>query len=348
MKNRFLFIAIFIIPAFSASAQLPDYLKKPGPKNIDEYSFVFIHIIRENEPGNNMRYGLYINGPFAANISDSSKYTIRYPVMPLTLHFSYAQEKDIQILSTQANGHYYFKAAVVKNEAPKQNAVTSLIQLSSEEGQKEFEEAALRPVSLDHPEQLDVDLILTKKDVKAYSKGRYGSDSVYHLNLAYLFPVWFQNLLKQSTTNYFVYSNLPLSKTYSEFLQLSFVDDRKLDSEEELKEVVEKKFKSGKIFLNKKDELITFEPVSAPVAGHWTAAYYYAMKDFTTPVKGTEPYLELRSIHAIFYTYSEIYKKIIIWDVEYSVRGKQNELWTKEEMLLRLNYFLKGLIQRIE
>ena len=60
-----------------------------------------------------------------------------------------------------------------------------------------------------------------------------------------------------------------------------------------------------------------------------------------------EKQAELRDIHVLFYTYSEIYKKVAIWDIEYSVRGKQNELWTKEEILLRINYFLKGLIQRI-
>jgi hypothetical protein len=340
-------MSLFIITVISTLGQLPDYLKKPGPKNIGEYSFVFIHVIRDNQPDNNTWYGLHINGAFVAKISDSSKYTICYPVMPLTIHFSYSQETDIQILSPKPNGHYYFKVSVIKKEAPKQDAITSLIKLSSEEGQKEFETAALRSVSLDHPEQGDVDLILTKKDVRSYSKENYGSDTVYHLNLKYLFPIWFQNLLKQSNVNYFVYTNLPLSKTYSEFLKLTFAADKKLNSEEELKEFVEKNYKSGKVFIGKKDELITFEPVSAPVEGHWTAAYYYAMKDYTTPVKGSEPFLEVRDIHVLFYTYSVTYNKVVIWDIEYSVRGKQNELWTKEEMLLRVNYFLKGLVQRI-
>jgi hypothetical protein len=345
MKPLFILIVAFFIGAVDVHGQLSEQLKKPGPKNIDDYSFVYIHVIRQNETQKNWWYGLYINNAFVAKISDSCKYTIRFAVMPLTIKLSYARETDIQIPSPQANAHYYFKASVITYAEGKKDAVTSFVQMSEEEGKKEFETSGLHSYIHDYPQQLDVDLVLTKKDIHSYSKGFFRDDSVYRMNLRYRYPEWLQCFLRHPSADYFVYTNLPISKTYSEYVKLTAVEFKKIESETALKELVDKKFKGGKELTAKGDKLIIYEPVISTSPGNWTVANYCVIEDHTTPVKGSEPFLETRSLNIIFYTYSEISGKGTIWYVEYSVRGKQNELWSKEDMQLRMNDFMKGIVQ---
>jgi hypothetical protein len=329
----------------SGQAQLPDYLKRPGPKNIGDYSFIFIHVIRDNEPENNAWFGLHINDKFIARIKDSCKYTLQYPLQPIKIRFSYAKEKDIEIKSPVPGSHYYFKAVNV-NEKQSQSQF-SFFQLEENTGREEFDKAALNNYSLEYPQVLAGEVTaLTKNNILAFLTDEFKNDSIYNIYIKYRMPDWFNCILiYPSADHLFSYANEALSKTYSEYLKFSLVEKGiKISGEEELINYVNKIYKDGKALLSgKKEKLQLYEQLHDKVPGRWTSSVYYITYDFGTPAKGKSDYLEKREIRSIFYYSLPGGDKGDLWQVEYSVRGLDNELWSKDEMLNRINSFLSGM-----
>jgi hypothetical protein len=342
--NKTIPIALSVfIASQSIFAQLNGYLSKPGPRNADEYSYVWLHVVRPNEPRSNTWFGLHVNTGFVVKVMDSCKYAIKYPVMPLTVHLSMVDE-DIKIDAPVTGTHYYFKVNVPADYASNKNAKYGLVQVPGIDGKNLFDTSALWNFTLQYPQAMDVDLPGAKNDIMSFLAPEFKKDTLHYYNIAFTPPAWgLQNVLVNPNVGYiYDYANLPLSKTYSEYLKIAPAEETKLSNEGDFKNYISRLFKNGKELDSKKIKLVSFDSIPVSVSGAWAAAFYSVRNDYATPVKQHADFLEMREIRIVFCA-ADANGKTILWQVEYSIRGAEKELWSKEDMEERMKSFVKYL-----
>lgn len=137
----------------------------------------------------------------------------------------------------------------------------------------------------------------------------------------------------------FSYFDSVASPTYSEFAIARFAEESRVKDSLGFSKYLKKK--ALKNLLDKEDELIIQENVELNLPGVFTHSVYIEAKDLDANNRGQELSLIVRSIYSVIIVKKDKVKKV--YEFIYSERGKQEELWSKNDLTCRAKDFLSTI-----
>ncbi|MFM1744522.1 MAG: hypothetical protein RLZZ630_459 [Bacteroidota bacterium] len=122
-----------------------------------------------------------------------------------------------------------------------------------------------------------------------------------------------------------------ISKTYSEYMYINRGEDKKVKSEETMRDYANG---TGRQLAIGEDPVLSWEQVEVHSPG---LAYYWESEDHTAKNKGSEDHLHIRAV-SCFIRSEELHRKGEFHFLTLTERGRPEELSTKAELLDKFNY----------